>query len=91
MTDPHTTGPGARSDQDVAPYVKLPEPGRRRFGLGTILIIIWVLAFLTIFGVLAWRKLNPPARQGPVLPDTQQTAPRQDPSGAVLPEGDAAP
>lgn len=66
--------------------MQLPQPGQRRFPVGIVLVVLWVCVFLTIFMVLAWRKMNPPARQGPVFPDSQQTAPEQAPADGRAPE-----
>jgi len=71
--------------REVAQNIKLPDPNKRRFPVGIVLIVLWVLVFLAIFLVLAWRKQNPPANPGPVLPETQQTTPAQPAPGTPDP------
>jgi hypothetical protein len=82
MTDPYP--PAARSEtrsrREQAPNVKLPDPEQRRVPVGTILIVLWILVFLSIFMVLAWRKLNPPTNPGPVLPSATPSAPQEEPA-----------
>lgn len=66
-----TNSPGGR---ETASNVELPEPGKRRFPVGLVLIVLWVGVLLTIFLTLAYLKQNPPNRQGPVTPDANQAA-----------------
>jgi hypothetical protein len=73
-----TNSPGQR---ETASNVDLPEPGKRRFPVGLVLIVLWVGVLLTIFLTLAYLKQNPPNRQGPVIPDSNQAVPANgDPS-----------
>ncbi|MFI4854882.1 MAG: hypothetical protein ACIAQF_07905 [Phycisphaerales bacterium JB065] len=74
-TEPPHEGERVR---EVAPHIKLPEPGQKRFPVGIVLIVLWVAVFLVIFIVLANLKQNPPNRQGPVIPDQTATTPGDD-------------
>lgn len=70
----------SRSARKQAENVKLPDPSKRRVPVGIILIALWVLVFLSIFMVLAWRKLNPPVNPGPVTPNTAPATPEGTPA-----------
>lgn len=53
---------------EVAPHVKLPDPEKRRFPVGLVLIVAWIGVFLTIFIVLAQLKIHGPKHQPQAVP-----------------------
>ncbi len=46
----------------------LPDPDKRRFPVGVVLIIAWIAVFLTIFIVLAQLKIKGPTPRSPAAP-----------------------
>lgn len=68
MNDPAQPDQRLRRRDEVAPHIALPDPEKRRFPVGAVLIVAWIAVFLTIFIVLAQLKLKGPTPPSPGMP-----------------------
>ncbi|MCR9215902.1 MAG: hypothetical protein ACFHWZ_04280 [Phycisphaerales bacterium] len=78
MNDPAQPDQRLSRRDEVAPHITLPDPDKRRFPVGAVLIVAWIAVFLTIFIVLAQLKLKGPT---PQAPGTPTPPPSSAPSG----------
>lgn len=90
MNDFAQTEPRSRKRDEVAPHVSLPDPDKRRFPVGAVLVVAWIAVFLAIFIVLAQLKIQGPKNPGPVIPGQPPSAVPASPDSTPEPTPPAA-